>query len=69
MYHYAIPLLEKKLEIIILHLDTNDGLYKSGTDILKDFTKLQDLILEKSPSWRHLKFVLIEKTPRKTMEI
>ena len=54
MYHYALPLLEKKLEIIILHLDTNDGLYKSGTDILKDLTQLQDFILEKSPSCKKI---------------
>ena len=50
MYHYAIPLLEKKPENIILHLGTNDAPYKSDTDILKDLIELKDFILEKSPS-------------------
>ena len=54
MYHYAIPLLEKKPEIIIIHLDTNDAPYKSDTDILKDLTQLQDFILEKSPSCKKI---------------
>ena len=36
IYHYGIPLLEKKPENIILNLDTNDASYKSGTNILKD---------------------------------
>ena len=50
MYHYAIPLLERKPENIILHLGINDAPYKSGTDILKDLIELKDFILEKSPS-------------------
>ena len=47
MYHYAIPLLEKKSENIILHFGTNDARFKSGTDILKDLIELKDFILEK----------------------
>ena len=47
MYHYAIPLLEKKSENIILHFGTNDACFKSGTDILKDLIELKDFILEK----------------------
>ena len=35
MYHYAIPLLEKKPENITLHLGTNDAPCKSGTNIVK----------------------------------
>ena len=75
MYLHAIPLLEKKPENIILHLGTNDAPYKSGNDILNDLIELKDFILEKSPSCkkkshlRHLQFVLIEKTQRKTMKI
>ena len=41
MYHYAIPLLEKKPENIILHLGTNDTPYKSGINILKDMIELK----------------------------
>ena len=47
MYHYAIPLLEKKPENIILHLGTNDAPYKSEIDILKDLIELKGFILEK----------------------
>ena len=50
MYHYAIPLVEKKPENIILHLGTNDAPYKSDTDILKDLIELKDFIREKLPS-------------------
>ena len=50
IYHYAIPLLEKKPENIILHLGTNDAPDKSGTNILKDLIELKDFILEKLPS-------------------
>ena len=53
MYHYAIPLLEKKSENLILHLDTNDAPYKSDTDILKDMIELNDFFLEKSLSCKN----------------
>ena len=53
-YHYAIPLLEKKPENIILHLGTNDAPYKSDTDILKDLIKLKDFFLEKLPSCKKI---------------
>ena len=54
MYHYAIPLLEKKPENIILHLGTNDAPYKSDTNILKDLIELKDFILEKLPSCKRI---------------
>ena len=54
MYHYAISLLERKPENIILHLGTNDAPYKSDTDILKDLIELKDFILENSPSCRKI---------------
>ena len=45
MYHYVIPLLEKKPENMILHLGTNDAPFKSDTDILKDFSILAENFL------------------------
>ena len=54
MYNYAIPLLERKPENIILHLGTNDAPYKTDTDILKDLIELKDFILENSPSCRKI---------------
>ena len=52
MYHYEIPLLEKKLENIILYRGTNDSPFKSDINILKDLIKLKDFILEKLPSYK-----------------
>ena len=46
MYHYVIPLLEKKPENIILHLGKKDAPYKSDTAILKDLIELKNFILE-----------------------
>ena len=54
MYHYAIPLLEKKPENIILHFGTNDAPCKSDTNILKDLIELKDFILEKSLSCKKI---------------
>ena len=50
MCDYALPVLEKRPENIILHLGTNDTPYKYGTNILKDLIELKDFILEKLPS-------------------
>ena len=66
MYHYAIPLLEKKPENIILHLGTNDAPYKSDIDILKDLIELKNFILEKSPSCK--KITLFTPTVRTDRE-
>ena len=54
MYHYAISLLEKKPENVILHFGTNDAPHKSDTDILKDLIELKDFILEKLPSCKRI---------------
>ena len=72
MHYYAISLLEKKPENILLHLDTNDAPCKSCADILKDLIELKDFIQEKSPSCKritlalYLEFVLIEKRNKQT---
>ena len=50
MCDYAVPVLEKRPENIILHLGTNDTPYKYGTNILKDLIELKEFILEKLPS-------------------
>ena len=54
LHHYAIPLLQKKPEDIILHFRTNDSLYKSDIDILKDLIELKDCTLEKLPSCKKI---------------
>ena len=54
MYHYAIPLLKKKPENIILNVGTNHAPYKSDTDILKDLIELKDFILETSPRCKRI---------------
>ena len=45
IYRYAIHLLKKKPENIILHLGINDEPYRSGANILKDLSNLKDFIL------------------------
>ena len=50
----CIPFLEKRPENIILHLNTNNAPYKSGTNILKDLIELKDFILEKQPSCKKI---------------
>ena len=54
MYNYAILLLEKKRENIILHLGTDDAPYKSDNNILKDLIELKDFIQEKLPSCKKI---------------
>ena len=55
MYHYEIPLLEMKLENIILYFGTNQTPYKSGTNILKDLIALNDFIMDKLGNLRKFK--------------
>ena len=40
MYHYAIPLLEKNPDYIILYIGTNDASYKTGLDISNEIMEL-----------------------------
>ena len=49
MFHYAIPLLEKKPDYDILHIDTNDAAYKGGSDISNEILELMRFIKEKHP--------------------
>ena len=49
MFHYAIPLLEKKPDYVILHVGTNDAPYKGGSDISNEILELMRLIKEKHP--------------------
>ena len=66
IYHYAISLLEKRPENIILHLGTNDALFKSGTNTLKDLIEWKGFILEKLPSCE--KITLLSPTVRTDKE-
>ena len=75
MYHYAITLLEKKPENIMLYLGTKWCPHKSGISILKDLIELKDFVLEKLPSCKkiskhflHLQSILIKKAQRKPMK-
>ena len=68
-YHYAINLLEKKPENIILHPVKNDALHKGGTNILKNTIELMDFDLKKLPSCHKIRLsspaVCINKVQRK----
>ena len=57
MFHYAIPLLEKKPDHVILHVGTNDGTndaYKGGSDISNEILELMSFIKEKHPGCRKI---------------
>ena len=49
MFHYIIPLLEKKPDYVILHVGTNDAPYKADSDISNEILELMRSIKEKHP--------------------
>ena len=49
MFHYAIPLLEKDPDFVILHVGTNDAQYKVGSDISNEILELMRFIKDKLP--------------------
>ena len=54
MFHYAIPLLEKKPDYVILHVGTNDAPYKGGSDISNEILELMRFIKEKHPGCKKI---------------
>ena len=50
MYHYLIPLLEKKPDQVILHLGTNDVVNYEGKEIVDKLLQLKLFIQEKLPT-------------------
>ena len=54
MFHYAIPLLGKKPDYIILYVDTSDASYKAGSDILNGILELTNFIKEKRPDCKKI---------------
>ena len=71
-YHYAINLLEKKPENIILHSVKNDAFHKAGTNILKNTIELMCFDLKKLPSCNKIRLsspaVYTNKVQRKIMK-
>ena len=66
MYSYAISLLDKKPDYIILHIGTNYAPYKSGSDILNVILDLKNFIKEKYPDC--MKITLFTPTIRNDNE-
>ena len=50
MYHYLMPLLEKKSGHVILHVSTNDVLNYKGTEIGDKLLQLKSFFQEKLPT-------------------
>ena len=50
MYHYLIPLLEKKTDHVTLHDDTNDVVNYEGKEIVDKLLQLKSFIQEKLPT-------------------
>ena len=49
MFYYAVPLLRKKPDKIIIHIGTNDAPHMTPEDMMIDLQKLKDLILKLHP--------------------
>ena len=54
MFHYAIPLLEKNPDYVILHVGTNDAPYKAGSDISNEILELMRFIKDKHPGCKKI---------------
>ena len=54
MFHYAIPLLEKKPDYVILHVGTNDAPYKAGSDISNEILELMRFTKEQRPGCKKI---------------
>ena len=50
MYHYLIPLLEKKPDYLILHVGPNDVINYEGKEIVDKLLQLKSFIQEKLPT-------------------
>ena len=50
MYHYLIPLLEKKTDHVILHVGTNDVINYGGKEIVDKLLQLKSFNQEKLPT-------------------
>ena len=50
MYHYLVPILERKPDHVILHLGTNDVAHYEGTDIVDKLLELKSFIVEQLPT-------------------
>ena len=55
MYHYVIPLLEKKPENIILHLGKKDAPYKSDTAMENTLRKSMKIL---QIDWKNKVYVI-----------
>ena len=49
MFHYAIHLLKKNPDCVILHVGINDAQYKAGSDISNQILELMRFIKDKLP--------------------
>ena len=61
MYHYLIPILEKKPQHLILHVGINDAADSSHHQIVNDLLALKQFIKEKLP---HCNVILSMPTKR-----
>ena len=48
--HHIMPILQKKLEVIILHVETNDSVFITSCEILDDLLQLKSAITETLPN-------------------
>ena len=46
IYHYLVPILEKKADHVILHVATNNVAHYEGTEIVDKLLELKSFIVE-----------------------
>ena len=49
MFYYLVPLLEKNLDYLILHVGTNDAVDRLSNEIIPKIFKLKEFIQLKVP--------------------
>ena len=50
MYHYLVPILEKKTDHVLLHVGTNYVAHYEGTEIVDKLLELKSFISEQLPT-------------------
>ena len=54
MYHYLVPILERKPNHVTLHGGTNDNAHYEGTDIVDKSLESKSFIAEQLPTTTHI---------------
>ena len=62
IYHYLVPILERKPYHVILHVGTNDVVHYEGTEIVDKLLELKPFITEQLPATHTVVSHIITRT-------